>query len=106
LPRHGSRKFTSIGEHNELCYPFSSSLCDATSLTQFIVMSTLSNLNILAKGGMAHSQGPSVTTTLGMSIDPPKVQHHDDEGQLHKKSSNNSNGNYAGGSHKPEANTR
>lgn len=69
-------------------------------------MSTLSNLNILAKGGMAHSQGPSVTTTLGMSIDPPKVQHHDDEGQLHKKSSNNSNGNYAGGSHKPEANTR
>ncbi|KAG0542145.1 hypothetical protein BDA96_02G077900 [Sorghum bicolor] len=50
--------------------------------------------------------GPSVTTTLGMSIDPPKVQHHDDEGQLHKKSSNNSNGNYAGVSHKPEANTR
>ncbi|CAN6171384.1 unnamed protein product [Urochloa humidicola] len=57
-------------------------------------------------GGMAHSQGPSVTTTLGMSIDPPKVQHHDDEGQLHKNTSNNSNGNYAGGSHKSEANTR
>lgn len=47
---------------------------------------------------------PSVTTTLGMSIEPPKAQqHHDDEGQLHKKSSNNSNGK---GSHKPEANTR
>jgi plant G-box-binding factor len=57
-------------------------------------------------GGVAHSQGPSVTTTLGMSIDPPKVQHHDDEGQLHKNTSNNSNGNYAGTSHKPEANTR
>lgn len=68
-------------------------------------MSTLSNLNILGKGGMAHSQGPSVTTTLGMSIEPPKV-HLDDEGQLHKKTSNNSNGNHAGGSHKPEANTR
>ncbi|ONM20672.1 G-box-binding factor 1 [Zea mays] len=55
-------------------------------------------------GGMAHSQVPSVTTTLGMSIEPPKAQqHHDDEGQLHKKSSNNSNGK---GSHKPEANTR
>ncbi|ONM52397.1 EM binding protein 1-like protein [Zea mays] len=53
---------------------------------------------------------PSVTTTLGMSIEPPKLQlqlqqHHDEEGQLHKKSSNNSNGNCAGGSHKPEANT-
>jgi plant G-box-binding factor len=45
-----------------------------------------------------------------MSIEPPKLQlqlqqHHDEEGQLHKKSSNNSNGNCAGGSHKPEANT-
>nr|CAB3452350.1 unnamed protein product [Digitaria exilis] len=57
-------------------------------------------------GGTAHSQAPSVTTTLGMSIEPPKVQHHDDEGQLHKNSSNNSNGNYTGGGHKPEANTR
>lgn len=53
---------------------------------------------------MTHSQEPSVT--LGMSIEPPKVQHHDDEGQLHKNTSNNSNGNYTGGSHKLEANTR
>ncbi|ONM52403.1 EM binding protein 1-like protein [Zea mays] len=61
-------------------------------------------------GGVADAQVPSVTTTLGMSIEPPKLQlqlqqHHDEEGQLHKKSSNNSNGNCAGGSHKPEANT-
>ncbi|XP_062189876.1 DNA-binding protein EMBP-1-like isoform X1 [Phragmites australis] len=49
---------------------------------------------------------PSVTTTLGMSIEAPKAQQHDDEGQLHKNTSNNSNGNYVGGSHKQEVNTR
>ncbi|KAL6839029.1 hypothetical protein ACP4OV_031083 [Aristida adscensionis] len=58
-------------------------------------------------GGMTHSQGPSVTTTLGMSIDveAPKAQQHD-EGQLRKSTNNNSNGNYIGGSHKQEANSR
>jgi hypothetical protein len=57
-------------------------------------------------GGMVHSQGPSVTTTLGMSIEAPKSQKHDDEGQLRKNTNNNSNGNYVGDSHKQEANTR
>ncbi|XP_062187097.1 DNA-binding protein EMBP-1-like isoform X2 [Phragmites australis] len=56
-------------------------------------------------GGVVHSQVPSVTTTLGMSIEAPKAQQHDDEGQLHKNTNNNSNGNYIGGSHKQEANT-
>jgi plant G-box-binding factor len=50
--------------------------------------------------------GPSVTTTLGMSIEAPKSQKHDDEGQLRKNTNNNSNGNYVGDSHKQEANTR
>ncbi|GJN24885.1 hypothetical protein PR202_gb12656 [Eleusine coracana subsp. coracana] len=57
-------------------------------------------------GGMVHSQGLSVTTTLGMSIEAPKPQQHDNEGQLRKNTNNNSNGNYVGGSHKQEANTR
>uniref|UniRef100_A0A0A9E3B4 MEmBP-1a n=1 Tax=Arundo donax TaxID=35708 RepID=A0A0A9E3B4_ARUDO len=56
-------------------------------------------------GGMVHSQVPSVTTTLGMSIEAPTAQQHDDKGQLHKNTNNNSNGNYVGGSHKQEANT-
>ncbi|CAM0905694.1 unnamed protein product [Alopecurus aequalis] len=53
------------------------------------------------------SQEPTtVTTTLGMSIEAPKAQQHDDEGKLHKKANNNSNGKYVGGSRKPEANSR
>ncbi|KQK20382.1 DNA-binding protein EMBP-1 isoform X2 [Brachypodium distachyon] len=48
----------------------------------------------------------AVTTTLGMSIEAPKVKQHEDEGKLHKKSNNNSNGKYVGGSRKPEANSR
>lgn len=52
------------------------------------------------------SQGPTVTTTLGMSIEAPKAQQHDDKGQLRKNTNNNVNGNYVGGSHKPEANSR
>uniref|UniRef100_A0ACD5UYA9 Uncharacterized protein n=1 Tax=Avena sativa TaxID=4498 RepID=A0ACD5UYA9_AVESA len=52
------------------------------------------------------SQEPTVTTTLGMSIEAPKAQQHDDEGKLHKKANNNSNGKCVGGSRKPEANPR
>ena len=56
---------------------------------------------------MIQSQEPTtVTTTLGMSIEAPKAQQHDDEGKLHKKVNNNSNGKYVGGSRKPEANPR
>uniref|UniRef100_A0ACD5UM21 Uncharacterized protein n=1 Tax=Avena sativa TaxID=4498 RepID=A0ACD5UM21_AVESA len=62
--------------------------------------------NTRLMGEMIHSQEPTVTTTLGMSIEAPKAQQHDDEGKLHKKANNNSNGKYAGGSHKPEANPR
>ncbi|KAM3385526.1 hypothetical protein ACQJBY_009389 [Aegilops geniculata] len=60
-----------------------------------------------AQNAQLMSQEPAaVTTTLGMSIAAPKVQHHDDEGKLHKKANNNSNGKYVGGSHKLEANPR
>ncbi|KAM0886674.1 hypothetical protein ACQ4PT_029542 [Festuca glaucescens] len=53
------------------------------------------------------SQEPTtLTTTLGMSIEAPKAHQHDDEGKLHKKANNNSNGKYVGGSRKPEANPR
>uniref|UniRef100_A0A0E0Q5J7 BZIP domain-containing protein n=1 Tax=Oryza rufipogon TaxID=4529 RepID=A0A0E0Q5J7_ORYRU len=62
--------------------------------------------NTRLMGDKAQYKGPTVTTTLGMSIDSSKTQHHDDEGQLHKNTNNNSNGNYVGGSHKPEANSR
>ncbi|VAH30299.1 unnamed protein product [Triticum turgidum subsp. durum] len=60
-----------------------------------------------AQNAQLMSQEPAaVTTTLGMSIAAPKVQQHDDEGKLHKKANNNSNGKYVGGSHKLEANPR
>lgn len=52
---------------------------------------------------MVHSQEPIVTTTLGMSIEAPKPQQHDDEGQLRKNTNNNSNGTYVGGNQKQEA---
>lgn len=53
------------------------------------------------------SQEPvTVTTTLGMSIEAPNAHLHNDEGKLHKKANNNSNGKYVGGSRKPEANPR
>jgi plant G-box-binding factor len=59
------------------------------------------------KGAMTQTQEPTtVTTTLGMSIEAPKAQQHDDEGKLYKKANNNSNGKYIGGSRKPEANPR
>uniref|UniRef100_A0A453BH27 BZIP domain-containing protein n=1 Tax=Aegilops tauschii subsp. strangulata TaxID=200361 RepID=A0A453BH27_AEGTS len=73
----------------------------------FILGSTCPDGILTLNGEMIQSQEPAaVTTTLGMSIAAPKVQHHDDEGKLHKKANNNSNGKYVGGSHKLEANPR
>ncbi|KAG8081186.1 hypothetical protein GUJ93_ZPchr0007g3960 [Zizania palustris] len=63
--------------------------------------------NTRLMGDKAQYQGPTVTTTLGMSINSSKTQHHDDsEGQLHKNTNNNTNGNYVGSSKKREANSR
>ncbi|KAL5197471.1 hypothetical protein ABZP36_000983 [Zizania latifolia] len=62
--------------------------------------------NTRLMGGKDQYQGPTVTTTLGMSIDSSKTERRDDESQLHKNTNNNSNGNYVGSSNKPEANSR
>lgn len=73
----------------------------------FILGSTCPDGILTLNGEMIQSQEPAaVTTTLGMSIAAPKVQQHDDEGKLHKKANNNSNGKYVGGSRKLEANPR
>ena len=100
-PRHGSKEFTLDSEHTEpRYYP---TMLFFYNICHYVNTSNLESSNLWS--GLVHSQEPSVTKILGMSIKAPKRQQHDDEGLLRKNTNNNSNGNCVGGSHKLETNT-